>query len=105
MVKGDMVLIVFPFSDLSGSKLRSEVIIATKTLDLTVCFRTTQLQWKESADIEVAPSPENGLKIQSLIRTNKLATPDKKLAKGLLGVFNDNNLNQLNKNLKLVLNL
>ncbi len=104
MVKGDIILNVFPFSDLSGSKLRPAVIIATNTLDLTVCFITKQLQWKESTDIEVAPSPENGLKIQSLIRISKIATLDKKLAKGLLGVLNDDILDQLNKNLKLVLN-
>ena len=105
MVKGDIVLIVFPFSDLSGSKLRPAVIIATSAQDLTVCFITTQLQWKEHTDIEVAPSPENGLKMQSLIRTGTLATIDKKLAKGLLGVLSHDYLNLLNMNLKLVLHL
>ena len=105
MLKGDIVLIKFPFSDLSGSKLRPAVIIATSTLDLTVCFITTQLQWKETTDIVVNPSQENGLKIQSLIRTSKIATLDKKLAKGLLGNLDESILNQLNKNLKLALNL
>ena len=47
MVKGDIVLITFPFTDLSGSKLRPTVVLAETELDVTVCFITTQLQWQE----------------------------------------------------------
>ncbi|MEO5909981.1 MAG: type II toxin-antitoxin system PemK/MazF family toxin [Pelobium sp.] len=105
MIKGNIVLIVFPFSHLSGSKLRPAVIIATTPLDLTVCFITTQLQWKESSDIEITPTIQNGLKIQSLIRTSKIATLDKKLAKGILGELDALTVSKLNKNLKSVLAL
>ena len=48
MPKGDIVLINFPFTDLSGSKLRPAVILADTALDFTVCFITTQLQWEET---------------------------------------------------------
>ncbi len=44
MVKGDIVLITFPFTDLSGSKLSP---LAETTVDLTVCFITTQLHWRK----------------------------------------------------------
>jgi len=44
VVKGDIVLITFPFTDLSGSKLRPTVVLAKTELDITVCFITTQLQ-------------------------------------------------------------
>jgi mRNA interferase MazF len=74
MAKGDLVLITFPFTDLSGSKLRPAVVLAETTLDLTVCFITTQIQWKENSDVLLSPTPTNGLKGISLIRTNKIAT-------------------------------
>jgi len=53
MRKGDIVLITFPFSDLSGAKLRPALVLANTEKDLTVCFITTQLQWKEPTDISL----------------------------------------------------
>jgi mRNA interferase MazF len=103
MAKGDIVLITFPFTDLSGSKLRPAIILAETPLDLTVCFITTQLQWQEDTDVELMPTPTNGLKKQSLIRTSKIATLDKTLAKGLLGRLSINELSDLNNKLKLFL--
>ena len=105
MVKGDIVLITFPFTDLSGSKLRPAAILADSNLDITVCFITTQIQWQESTDVLLSPSPSNGLKKQSLIRTSKIATLDKTLAKGLLGKLSQNDLTDLNNKLKLLLQL
>jgi mRNA interferase MazF len=74
MVKGDIVLITFPFTDLSGSKLRPTVVLADTELDVTVCFITTQLQWQELTDVQLLPTPFNRLRKQSLIRTSKIAT-------------------------------
>ena len=105
MAKGDIVLITFPFTDLSGSKLRPAVILAETTLDLTVCFITTQLQWQEATDVQLLPTSFNGLRKQSLIRTSKIATLDKVLAKGLLGQLNANELTDLNNKLKILFQL
>ncbi len=105
MAKGDIVLITFPFTDLTGSKLRPAVILADTTLDLTVCFITTQLQWQEITDVQLMPTSSNGLKMQSLIRTSKIATLDKILAKGLLGRLTSNELSDLNAKLKTFLDL
>jgi len=84
MAKGDIVLITFPFTDLSGNKLRPAVILAETSMDFTVCFITTQIGWQEPTDILLTSTNTNGLKKQSLIRTSKIATLDKSLAKGLL---------------------
>ena len=101
MTKGEIVLITFPFTDLSGSKLRPAVILSETSIDLVVSFITTQIGWQEPTDVLLLPNAENGLKKQSLIRTGKIATLDKSLAKGLLGKLTSIDL--LDKNIKLKL--
>lgn len=105
MIKGDIVLITFPFTDLSGSKLRPAVVLANTNLDLTVCFITTQIQWHDITDVLLLPNLTNGLKKQSLIRTSKIATLDKTLAKGLLGKLTQIELSNLNSKLKVLFKL
>ena len=102
MLKGDLVLINFPFTDLSGSKLRPAVVLTQTNLDLTVSFITTQIQWQEHTDVLLNPNSTNGLKRISLVRLSKIATIDKSLSKGLLGRLNQNELSELNSNLKLL---
>lgn len=105
MRKGDIVLITFPFTDLSGTKLRPAVILIETAFDITVCFITTQTQWKESSDLLIDPSSLNGLRKQSLIRTNKIAMLDKTLAKGLLGKLGESEQIELDNNLKIIFQL
>ena len=105
MIKGDIILITFPFTNLSGSKLRPAVVLAVSISDITVCFITAQLQWEEPTDLLLAPSSSNGLKKQSLLRTGKIATLDKALAKGLLGKLTNSEITNLNNKLKLLFKL
>ena len=105
MAKGDIVLITFPFTDLSGTKLRPAVVMIEAENDITVCFITSQLEWSEKSDILLNPSPENGLKKQSLLRISKIATLDKSLAKGLLGKLTIAELMHVNEKFKELLQL
>jgi mRNA interferase MazF len=105
MAKGDIVLIVFPFTDLSGTKLRPAVVLIESTFDLTVCFITSQLQWQEATDVQLLPNINNGIKKQSLIRTSKIATLDKSMAKGLLGKLTDVEIVELDNKLKTLLQI
>lgn len=105
MAKGDIVLIRFPFTDLSGSKLRPAVVLAETSLDLTVCFITTQIDWQEATDVVLTPTPTNGLRKSSIIRTSKIATLDRTLAEGLLGRLSGPEVGDLNTKLKLLLQL
>jgi len=99
MNKGDIVLIPFPFSDLSGAKNRPAVILIETDDDLTVAFITTQVKWVTEFDVLLKPSDLNGLKKVSLIRLNKLATIDKELVIGLLGYMDKTSIQLLNSNL------
>lgn len=105
MTKGDIVLITFPFTDLSGTKLRPAIVLVATDTDVTVCFITSQLDWKDNSDIVLDPSVENGLRKQSLIRVAKIATLDRSLAKGLLGKLTPDELSLLNEKLKELLQL
>lgn len=105
MKKGDIILIKFPFTDLSGTKLRPAVVLINNQDDITVCFITTQLQWNNNTDVALIPNSFNNLKKESLIRTNKMATLDKSLAKGLLGKLSTHELFELDKNLKILFQL
>ena len=105
MTKGDIILIPFPFTDLSGSKLRPAVVLFDSGFDLIVAFITSQIKWKEPTDIEITPSTENGIKKQSLVKTSKISTIDKSLVKGILGELHKNEISILDKNLKIILQI
>lgn len=102
MAKGDIVLVSFPFTDLTGSKLRPAVILTETALDITACFITTQIRWQEATDILLTPKPTNSLKRLSLLRTSKIATLDKILVRGLLGRLSQTELLELNIKLKVL---
>jgi len=102
MPKGNIVLIPFPYTDLSGSKLRPALILAETPLDVTVSFITTQLQWQELTDIILQPSHISGIKKISLIRLSKIATITKALVTGKIGTINQTQLADLNQKLKII---
>jgi len=102
MPKGNIVLIPFPYTDLSGNKLRPALILSETLLDVTVSFITTQLQWQEVTDILLHPSIVNGIKKTSLIRLSKIATIDKVLIAGKIGVISQRQIIDLNQKLKVI---
>jgi len=82
---GDIVLIHFPFSDLSETKKRPALIIKdTKDGDVIVNRITSQLK-DTSEDIEIVNWKESGLLIVSTNRIHKIATINKKLIERKLG--------------------
>jgi len=105
MAKGDVVLLSFPFTDLSGSKLRPAVVLVESALDVTVCFVTTQLFWKDENDLKLSANQHSGIKKESLLRVSKIATLDKAFLKGTIGSLNPEEILDLNKKLKMVFDL
>ncbi len=105
MTKGDIVLVTFPFTNLSGSKLRPAVVLFATSLDFTACFITTKIELEEKSDLFLSSNTVNGLKKDSVIRISKIATIDRQLAKGLLGKLSPEELNDFNLKLKSLLKL
>lgn len=105
MKKGDLVLIPFPFTDLSGNKLRPAVILVDSQSDVLVSFLTTQLHRQDQYDLLLEPTFQNGLKKTSLIKLGKIATLDKSLIIGRLGDLTKGEIDKLNINLQRLLKL
>jgi mRNA interferase MazF len=83
--KGDIILIPFPFTDLTGSKRRPASILKVGKLDVTVSFISTQLHQQKFSDFLLEPNENNALKKDSVVRIGKIATIDKSLVIGKLG--------------------
>jgi mRNA interferase MazF len=105
MQKGFIVLLPFPFTNLSGFKNRPAVVLHTSHLDCVVAFISTQLHWQEDTDIILQPNIINRLKKVSLIRVSKIATIENSLVMGKLGELSSDELAQLDINLKLLFEL
>lgn len=105
MKKGDIVLIPFPFTDLSGSKIRPVLILISSLFDVTVCFITAQLKFRDRLDVMVTPSSWTGLKRSSLIRVTKIATIDRGLVIGRLGTLSPPEISAVNSQLSEALGL
>ncbi len=105
MVKGDIIVVPFPFTNLSGTKIRPACVLIPSFADVTISFITTQFNWIDEACIEIAPSNENGLKKNSLIRLNKIASIDNSLILGRIGSLNAIDIHRLNLKLKEILQL
>ena len=80
--QGDVVLVPFPFADLSGRKVRPAVIVSAdpQVPELIVAFITSVMTNRSPRGAEVEllrSSPEfqmTGLKADSLVRVDKLVT-------------------------------
>lgn len=81
---GKIVLIPFPFTDLTSTKVRPALIISAKNSqqDVMVAFISSNTN---NSGLIVKKSQANGLKVDSTIRFDKIATLNKKLVLGEIG--------------------
>lgn len=105
MNKGEIILITFPFTDLSGSKLRPALVLAADKEDITVAFITTNLQQVNNTDMLLRKNSINGLKKDSLVKMNKIATLDHSLAMGKVGQLAENELKEVDRKLVIFFNI
>ena len=80
-VKGDVVVVPFPFSDLSQAKRRPALVVATlEGDDLILCQITSQLVGDRYAlGLEESDFQQGCLKHTSNIRPNRVFTADQRL--------------------------
>ena len=93
--RGDAVLVPFPFADLSGQKLRPAIIISAdpQSKEIILSFITSVMSNRSprGADVQLLQSDAeftaSGLKVDSLVRLDKLVTLDRNSAKRRLGAI------------------
>ncbi len=90
-MKGDVVVIPFPFSDLTGSKRRPALVIADwGGPDIMLCQITSQAKrdgWE--LPLELADFASGRLPISSHIRPNKVFTADRRIILAVAGRVSD----------------
>jgi mRNA interferase MazF len=105
--QGDIVLVPFPFTDLSGEKVRPALILSKKEFgdDVTVCFISSIIPKKISvSEFFVKDTDKSfkntGLKTSSIIKVNKMATLEKKVILGELGSLDIADISKIKKIIK-----
>ncbi|MEK6891668.1 MAG: type II toxin-antitoxin system PemK/MazF family toxin [Nanoarchaeota archaeon] len=94
LVKGDVVVMPFPFSDLSASKRRPALVIAPlEGEDLILC-QITSKERHDKYSIVLANSDfkHGSLNVDSNVRPNKLFTAGKSLIQYKIGSIKDKKL-------------
>ncbi len=100
----DIVLVPFPFSDLSKNKVRPALLLAHDKEDYTLVF-ITSLKPKGSLYIEVIPNKNNNLKMISFVRYTKLASLDSAIVIGKIGSFLQKDFDVVKQKIKQYLEL
>lgn len=88
-VKGDIVVIPFPFSDLSGSKRRPAIVLADLDGDDLILAQITSKDIGDSYSVALTVSDicDGTLGKESNIRPNKLFTAEESLVLYKVGVL------------------
>jgi len=77
MNPGDLILVPFPFADLDVQKVRPSVVIhVTKKYNDIILFAISSVVPQSLGDYEILikPKPGNGLKVESIVRVERIAT-------------------------------
>jgi mRNA interferase MazF len=104
-MKGKIVLVPFPFTDLTVAKLRPALVIYEGDKDVVTAFISSKVPSKLSGvDILITKNyagfGKTGLKTDSVIKLDKIATVLKDLIAGELGELDEELRQAVNRKLK-----
>ncbi len=104
-VKGDVVVLLFPFSDLSSSKKRPAFVVSVlEGDDLILCQITSSRSDKYSVAIKNADFKQGRLNVESCIRPNRLFTADKSILQYKVGSLSQNKIKEVIKKIEEIIN-
>ncbi len=94
---GDVVLIPFPFSDLSASKLRPALILAHAGRDDWVCLQVTSRSYADPAAMELTDGDflRGSLQRVSYVRPGKIFTAHQSLFRRIVGKVRESKLQEV----------
>ena len=98
LVKGDVVILLFPFSDLSSARKRPAVVVACLTGDDVILAQITSAAIRKDEYailIESKDFKHGSLPIPSLIRANKLFTADRLIINTKIGTLKEDKMREL----------
>ena len=85
MNKRDIILMNAPFTNLSEKKIRPALVLARIEDDLLICFIGSKKSKIDKYDIMIKADEVNELRVDSVIKCNKIFTLHVSLSKGVLG--------------------
>ncbi len=111
--KGTVILVPFPFTDLSKSRVRPAVVLSHDKIagdDVIVAFISSVMpsrlmRSEYRIDLNHPHFSDTGLKVPSIIRCDKIATLDKKIILGELGFLAFDLYKEIEKRLRYVFGL
>lgn len=97
LVKGDVVILPFPYSDLSSAKKRPALIVATLEGNDIVLCQITSRQREDSYTIKLQDSDfkQGKLNLDSYIRPNRIFTADKSIILYKIGSIKEDKINEV----------
>ena len=86
---GTVVLVLFPFSNLKGQKIRPAMVLANVEFDNLILCQITSKQYSSKTAIRLESSDfsEGRLPVVSFIRPDKLFTADTTIIKRIAGMI------------------
>lgn len=99
---GTVVLVLFPFSNLKGQKLRPALVLANVEFDNLILCQITSKSYtsKKVISLKVADFTQGGLPVVSFVRPDKLFTADSSIVQSAVGQLTPKSKNNILNNVR-----
>jgi len=104
--QGAIVLVPFPFTNLSAAKVRPALVLSARPMkaDVILAFISSKQNQREYS-VAIVPNAANGLKVPSAIICGKIATLEKTVLLGELGSADERIMEQVKLKLSAIFDL